>query len=104
TTALVAATVEPSPHLDVVAAWSPDPGDRDYRIPVGEVEDTIRAACKRWAVRRIVADPYRWERSLQVLEAEGLPVVAFPQSPQRLIPATSRFYEAVTSRGLTHSS
>jgi phage terminase large subunit-like protein len=37
------------------------------------------------------------------LEAENLPVVEFPQSPQRMTPATTRFYEAVMNRELSHS-
>ena len=66
-------------------------------VPIAEVEDEIRAACRRWTVREIACDPARWARSLQVLEAERLPVVAFPQSPARMVPATARFYEAVVN-------
>ena len=61
------------------------------------------AACKRWRVREVIADPYRWARSLQLLASEGLTVHEFPQSPQRMIPATARFYEAVINRTLSHS-
>jgi len=32
-----------------------------------------------------------------------LPVVEFPQSPARMIPATTRFFESVMNRSLTHS-
>jgi phage terminase large subunit-like protein len=44
------------------------------------VEDALRIACKRWRVQTIVADPFRWARSLQMLADEGLPVEEFPQS------------------------
>jgi phage terminase large subunit-like protein len=54
-------------------------------------------------VRTIVADPFRWARSLQLLADEGLPVEEFPQSPQRMTPATQRFGGAVLNRTLTHS-
>ena len=40
---------------------------------------------------------------MQVLDAERLPVVEFPQSPQRMVPATQRFYEAVMNESLHHS-
>jgi phage terminase large subunit-like protein len=50
-----------------------------------------------------VCDPFRWARTYQALEAEGLPVVEFPQSPARMVPATQRFYEAVINHSLTHS-
>ncbi len=57
----------------------------------------------RWKVRAIVADLFRWARSLQILAAEGLPVEEFPQSPARMTPATQRFPEAVLNGTLTHS-
>lgn len=101
-TVIVAATVEPVPHLDLAAIWEPT-GDPDYRIPVVEVEDALRAACRRFEVREIIADPFRWRRSLEVLEAERLPVVEFPQNPARMTPATTGLYEAVVNREVTHS-
>lgn len=92
------------PHVDVVEAWEkPSDAGHDWTVPILEVEAAIRAACRRWNVREIVCDPYRWGRTYQVLEDEGLPVVEFPQSPARMIPATTRFYEAVMNHSLTHS-
>jgi len=93
-----------APHVDVVAAWEkPAESGTDWRVDILNVEDEIRKACRRWQVREIVCDPYRWARTYQVLEDEGLPVVEFPQSPSRMVPATQRFYEAVLNRTLTHS-
>jgi phage terminase large subunit-like protein len=92
------------PHLDVVALWErPADADPDWTVPILEVEDEIRAACRRWTVREIVVDPARWARSYQVLEEEGLPVVEYPQSPARMVPATQRLYEGVMNRRFTHS-
>lgn len=91
-------------HVDVVECWEkPRDSSNAWTVPILDVEDAIRAACKRWQVREIVCDPYRWARTYQVLESEGLPVVEFPQSPQRMIPATTRFYEAVMNQTVTHS-
>jgi phage terminase large subunit-like protein len=92
------------PHVDVVAAWEkPQGSGQGWTVPIVNVEDEIRAACRRWQVREIVCDPFRWARTYQVLESEGLPVVEFPQSPSRMIPATTRFFEAVMNKSLTHS-
>ncbi len=102
-TALVAVMVAEQPHVDVVDLWETPADDPDYRVPVLDVEDAIRAACLRWRVREIVADPFRWTRSLQVLADDHLPVVEFPQSPARLTPATSGLYEAVVNHTITHS-
>lgn len=100
-TALVVAECGLKPHLDVVAVW--EKADEAWRVPIFDVEEAIRAACKRWQVREIVCDPFRWSRTYQALEAEHLPVVEFPQSPARMVPATQRFYEAVLNREMTHS-
>lgn len=99
-TALLVGTVAAQPHYDVVALWTPKDGER---IPIAEVEDTIRAACRRWDVIEIIADPFRWARSLQILEAEGLPVYEFPQSPSRLTAATGDLYNAAIAGRLSHS-
>lgn len=103
-TALVVVELGDVPHVDVVECWErPAEAGPGWRVPIADVEDAIRAACRRWQVREIVCDPFRWARTYQVLEDEGLPIVEFPQSPQRMIPATQRFYEAVLNSGLTHS-
>jgi phage terminase large subunit-like protein len=101
-TALVAVTVTDRPHVHLVALWEAPEGARDWRVPVVEVEDAIRAACARWRVLEVAADPYRWQRSLELLDAEGIPTVEYPQSPARMGPATSRFYSAVVDRLLSH--
>lgn len=92
------------PHVDVVRLWErpPDAGP-DWTVPILEAEQAIRDACRLWKVREIVVDPARWARSYEVLEAEGLPVVDYPQSPARMVPATGRFYEGVMNRRFTHS-
>lgn len=103
-TALVVATVEESPHVDVVALWE-RPADAlpEWKVPILDVETAIREACRKWQVKEIACDPFRWARTFQILEAENLPVVEFPQSPQRMTPATSSFYEAVMNHSLTQS-
>ncbi len=102
TTALLVGTVAAEPHFDVVRVWDPK-GDPDYRVPVAEVEQTIRESAKRWRVQEIVADPFRFTRTLQALEAERLPVVEFPHSPSRLTAATTDLYKACVNGALTHS-
>jgi phage terminase large subunit-like protein len=102
-TAVVAVSLEDTPHIDVVELWEPPAGNPEYRVPVADVEQSIRDACRKYQVRECVADPFRWTRSLQALEAEGLPVVEYPQSPQRMTPATTGLYEAVVNQQVTHS-
>jgi len=103
-TALVVCTTGEDRFLDVVGAWErPKTASTDWVVSIDEVEQTIRDACKKWRVVEIACDPFRWARTMQVLDAERLPVVEFPQSPQRMVPATQRFYEAVMNESLHHS-
>ena len=103
-TAIVAVSVGEVPHIMPVAVWEkPDEADASWQIPVLEVEDAIRAAATRWQVLEIACDPYRWARTFQVLDDEGLPVVTFPQTASRMTPATTRFFESVVNSTLTHN-
>lgn len=103
-TALIGCTIEEKPHVFVVEIWEkPEGDDGSWRVPILEVEQTIEEACTTYQVREIACDPARWARSYQVLEERGLPVEEFPQSAQRMVPATQRFYEAVINKGMTQS-
>jgi phage terminase large subunit-like protein len=77
----------------LVKAWEKDleHDPDDWRVDIGEVEDTVIDFCAKHRVREIACDPFRWQRSMEVLENKGLPVVSFPQSPQRMIKACARF-------------
>lgn len=101
-TALVIGTVSPTPHFDLLAVWEND-GTPEYRIPVLEVEDAVRQARKRYKVKELVADPFRWQRSLQVLQAEGIKVAEFPFSTSRTTKATTELFTAATAGKFTHS-
>ena len=103
TTALLVGTVSTTPHFDTVRVWQRPAGDDSYRVPVAEVEQVIRDCCKRWRVVEIIADPFRWTRTLQALEAEKLPVVEFPHSPARLTAATGDLYSAALNGRISHS-
>lgn len=103
-TVLLAATVSKRPHLDVIGCWSRPPGaGDDWRVPVLEVEDAIRQACKSYRVREVCCDTYRWQRSLELLHAEGFPVVDYPQTVPRMSAATAQFLTACTNEQITHS-
>lgn len=102
-TGLLVVSIGPVPHVDVVQLWAKPAGDDDWRAPILEIEDTIRAACKRWKVYEIVSDPYLFNRTLQILAGEGLPVVEFPHSPARLTAATTDLFKACVNATITHS-
>jgi phage terminase large subunit-like protein len=104
-TALVAVSISANPWVKVVGSWE-KPGDlrnEDWRVDRAAVKDAIRQACRDYRVREIAADRYEWVDALEELEAEGLPVVEFPQTLTRMAPATQRFYESVTTKRIRHN-
>jgi hypothetical protein len=101
-TALIAVEVGDVPHVMVEGLWERPEGSSDWQVPILDVEDAIRAACLKWNVVEIVCDPYRWARSMQVLEADRLPVVEFPQSASRMTPATQRATDLILNADMTH--
>ena len=87
--------------LQVIGHWFPPVMDESqWRVPMDKVEQAIRDACAYYNVEEVVCDPARWSRNIQALAAEGLPMVEYPQSTQRMIPATSLFYDAVMDERL----
>ena len=93
------------PHLMVVGIWErPDDAEQGWHVPVAEVEQTIIDTARdgRFQVKEIVFDPARWQRTFMVLDEQGLPVVAYPNSAERMVPATQKFYEAVVNQSFTH--
>lgn len=94
---------EGKPHVFVAGAWErPAHADQHWSVDILDVEARIRECCQIWDVQEIACDPYRWSRTMEVLLEERLPVTAFPQTPVRMSPATTRFYEAVVNKTLTH--
>lgn len=103
-TAIVGATIEERPHLFVIDAWEkPEEAGDDWRVNILDVEQTLRDACVKWNVEAIACDPHRWQRTLQVLLEEGLPIVEWPShTPARMVPACAQFQDAVMEERLTH--
>ena len=102
-TALVIGSISTTPHFDVLAVWENNTGSPDYRVDVLAVEDAIRQARTRWNIKEVVADPFRYTRSLQVLSGEGLKVSEFPWSPSRTTKATTALHAAAMAGQFTHS-
>jgi phage terminase large subunit-like protein len=94
------------PHLDILAIWErPDDADQNWFIPVAEVESCIIDAYRNpdYSIREVVFDPARYSRTFMLFDEEGMPVVSYPNSAERMVPATAKFYEAVMNNSFTHS-
>lgn len=93
-------------RIFLVKAWEKDltEGDENWRVDIADVENTIIEFCANHSnVREIACDPFRWQRSMQVLEDRGLPVVEWPStSARRMVPACAKFYDGVVEKRFVH--
>lgn len=101
-TVIIMASVSAKPHLQLVGWWFGD-GDPNYEVSHAEVEQRIRDLAGAYRVRELTADPFLWQRSLQVLEDEGIRTTQFPQHGTRMPRALAEFRSAATSNELTHA-
>jgi phage terminase large subunit-like protein len=71
-------------------------------LPLELVEDAVRSACEGRAVQAVLFDPWSFRRSAELLEADGLPMVEFPQSPERMANASENLYRLIAGGLLRH--
>lgn len=103
-TAIVAATIEERPHLFVVDVWERPAEAQEWRVPIEDVEQSIRTFAASHPVREISMDPFRWQHSVDVLERDGLPMGIFNMGDaNRMVRAWKIFYDAVLDKTITHS-
>ena len=93
-------------RVGLVKAWEKDlrVHDDQWRVNIAEVEQEILDFCQRFPkVREVACDPFRWQRSMEVLQDKGVPIVEFPStSPKRMVPATQKVLDAVMDNTLVH--
>ena len=93
-------------RVGLVQAWEKDPTihDDQWRVNIAEVEQAILDFCQKHPkVREVACDPFRWQRSMEVLEEKGVPIVEFPStSARRMVPATQKVMDAVLDGKLVH--
>jgi len=107
---VVAATIpkdEDDPvKINLVQAWEKDPTihDDQWRVNIAEVEQVILDYCSQHPnVREVACDPFRWQRSMEVLQDKGVPIVEYPStSARRMVPATAKFTDAVLENRIVH--
>jgi phage terminase large subunit-like protein len=65
-----------------------------------ECVDLVQELAGRYQLAELVYDPWRFGQAAQELAQRGIPVVEFPQTDQRMIPASNRLHEAITESRL----
>jgi phage terminase large subunit-like protein len=103
-TALVACTTGDTPRrLAVLGHWErPDNADPHWRVPVEDVEQAVIDARGRLKVVEVACDPFMLQRSMSVLTSAGVPIVEYPNTAARMVPASNAMYEAVADRAVVH--
>jgi phage terminase large subunit-like protein len=107
TTAIIGCTIptaDKPAHVFMVKAWEKPVGaDDTWRVEIQEAEHEILKFCAAYKVREVVCDPFRWQRSMEVLQDQGVPIVEYPTtSARRMVTACAKFYDAVTEKRLTN--
>lgn len=98
---IAAVCIQPQPSGKLRAEakiWFPD----GTTIDVAAVENHLRGLHRRFPVKEISYDPAFFERSAQVLADDGLPMLEFPQSAARMVPACQTAYELICGGMLEH--
>lgn len=78
--------------------WYPD----GNTIDVATVENYLRDLHRTRNLIEVAYDPAYFERSAQVLADDGLPMLEFPQSAARMVPACQSAYEVICTGRLLH--
>jgi phage terminase large subunit-like protein len=78
--------------------WQP----KDEGVDVSEVEAYLRQVHQMYKVTEFAFDPAYFQRSAEALVDDGLPMVEFPQSGQRMVPACGQTYELIVQGKVAH--
>jgi phage terminase large subunit-like protein len=106
---IVAATIpkdgEPV-KVNLVKAWEKDLTihDDNWRVDIAEVEQAILDYCQTHPnVKEVACDPFRWQRSMEVLLEKGVPIVEYPStSARRMVPASAKALDAIVEKRIVH--
>lgn len=72
------------------------------KIDFGAVKDHIAARAAELGAASITYDPRFLELMCSELADEGYPMVEFPQSPERMVPACGHAYEQIVGQAVAH--
>ena len=99
-TAVVTAWSRPDGLTAVQAkVWEPAKGSE---TDVTDVMAHIRSQADAFRVRAVTYDPRYFDVPAKMLEDEGIPMVEFAQSPERMVPACGLAYQLIVSGQIVH--
>ena len=71
-------------------------------VDVAEVEAYIRKMHRQYRLQEVAFDPAFFQRSAEILHDDGLPMIEFPQSASRMVPACGQAYELIVAGRVLH--
>lgn len=71
-------------------------------LDIAEVEAAVRRIAGRYDVQGVSYDPWRFERSAQILGDEGLLMIEHPMTNARMAPESEALYEAIMGGKIVH--
>ncbi len=79
--------------------WHP----AEQAVDVAEIENYLRELHNRYNIKEFAFDPAYFQRSSEILIDDGLPMVEYPQSSQRMVPACGHAYELIINNKIVHN-
>jgi phage terminase large subunit-like protein len=71
-------------------------------VDVQAVEQYLRKVAVQYNLIEVAYDPAYMQRSAEILADDGLPMVEFPQSSSRMVPACGHLYEMIVNGLIAH--
>ena len=71
-------------------------------LPLERVENEIRNLRGEFELRGVAYDPWAFRRSAEMLAGEGIRMIEFPQSPERMATASAHLYHTIQAGHLIH--
>jgi phage terminase large subunit-like protein len=98
TAALVTAQEQDGRYVVRSQVWKP----RGSVLDVQAIEQAVRDLHRTGQLQGCTYDPAYFERSAQILADDGVPMIEFPQTAQRMNPACGNAYELISSQRVAH--
>jgi phage terminase large subunit-like protein len=79
--------------------WHPS----EKAVDVAEIEHYLRELHLNYNIKEFAYDPAYFQRSAEILIDDGLPMLEYPQSSQRMVPACGHIYEMIINNKIVHN-
>ena len=96
--AIVCVQKQNEQYVTACKIWHPE----NAGVDVAEVEGHIRQLHQQYNLVEVAFDPAYFQRSAEILHDDGIPMVEFPQSANRMVPACGQAYELIVANRVRH--